>query len=163
VAKHESLVIGLLLVIQKGAKILHVHGDSNIVIGQVCKRYTCHDKRLGHYRNRVWDLIESFDDFNVKRISQTRNLVVKSLAQFETSLEPLAMDCVKKCMIELTSVPSVFENITNFQVFEDDKHILDFLASSRVFEAQVIDEGEQQQAQFEIDEIMNLRTNTIPK
>jgi hypothetical protein len=86
------LVIGLLLVIQKGAKILHVHGDSDIVIGKVCKRYTCHDKRFDHYCNRVWDLIESFDAFNVKRISQTRNLVENSLAQFESSLEPLAMD-----------------------------------------------------------------------
>jgi hypothetical protein len=70
---------------------------------------------------------------------------------------------VKKFLFELTSVPSVPKNITYFQVFEDDKHILDFLISSRVFQAQVIDEGEQQQAQFEIDEIMNLRTNTIPK
>ena len=65
------------------------------------------------------------------------------------------MDCLKKFTIELTSLPSVLENITNFQVFEDDKHILDFLTSLRVFEAQVINEGEQQQAQFEIDEIMN--------
>ena len=73
------------------------------------------------------------------------------------------MDCVKKFMVERTSVPSVLDNITNFQVFEDDKHILNFLTILRVFEAKVIDEGEKQQAQFEIDEIMNLRTNTIPK
>ena len=80
VPEYESLVIGLLLAIQKGAKILHVHGDSNIVVGQVCKRYTCHGKRLGHYHKRFWDLIESFDDFNVKRINQTRNLVANCLS-----------------------------------------------------------------------------------
>ena len=69
VAEYESLVIGLLLAIQTGAEILHVRGDSDIGIGQVRKKYTFHDKRLGRYRNRVWDLIESFDAFNIKRIS----------------------------------------------------------------------------------------------
>ena len=118
---------------------------------------------MGRYRNRVLDLIERFDAFNIKRISQTSNPVANSLAQSTSSLEPLAMDCVKKFTVELTLVPSVPDNITNFQVFEDDKNILDFLTSPRVFEAQVIDEGEQQQIQFEIDEIMNLRMNTIPK
>ena len=56
------------------------------------------------------------------------------------------MDCVKKFIVELTLVPSVPDIVTNFQVFEDDKHILNFLTISRVFEAQVIDKGEQQEA-----------------
>lgn len=46
IAEYESLVHGLLLAIKKGAQILHCFGDSDVVVRQVRRQYTCHDKRL---------------------------------------------------------------------------------------------------------------------
>lgn len=135
VTEYESLIHGLLLAIQKGAKVVHAFGDSDIVVHQVRKQFPCHDKRLGRYRNRVWDLLESFDAFNVKQVYRSKNLVANSLAQAASSLEPLAMEGLKKFTVELLSTPIVPDNIKNFQVFDDDKQILDFLTCSGVFEA----------------------------
>lgn len=63
----------------------------------------------------------------------------------------------------MTSVLSIPINITNFQVFKDDKHILDFITSSDVFAAQIIDEEEPEEAEIDIEGILNLKTNTIPR
>lgn len=69
---------------------------------------------------------------------------------------------MKKFIVELTSVPSIPNNIANFQVFNDDKHILDFLTNSDIFLTQIIDEEEAKEAEFDPKGIMNLKTNTIP-
>lgn len=102
----------------------------------------CHDKRLTRYHNKVWDLIESFDTFNIKSVYRHQNQVANSLAQTTISLAPLAMEGLKKLTVELTPVPSILDNITNFQFFKDDKHILDFLTNTNVFLIQIIDEDE---------------------
>lgn len=163
VAEYESLIHGLLMAIKKKAKILQVYGDSEIAIRQIRRQYVCHDKRLTRYRNRVWDLIESFEAFNINSIYRHQNQVANSLAQAASSLIPLAMEGLEKFTVELTSVPSVPDNITNFQVFEDDKHILDFLTNTDVFLAQIIDEEEAEGAELDAEGILNLKTNTIPK
>lgn len=153
-----------MLALRKGAKVLHAFGDSETVVRQVRKQYICHDKRLTRYRNRVWDLIESFDAFNIQSVNRSNNQVANSLAQEASSLEPLAMDSMNQFTVELSSIPSVPDNVTNFQVFDDDGHILEFLTSSNVFATQIIDEDEMTKgAEFDVDGILNLKTNIIPK
>lgn len=73
------------------------------------------------------------------------------------------MEGLKKFTVELTPVPSIPDNVTNFQVFEDDKHILDFLTNTDVFLTQMIDEEDIEGAVFDPEGIVNLKTNTIPK
>lgn len=133
IAEYESLIHGLLLAIKKGSQILHCFGDSEVVVRQVRKQYTCHDKRLSIYHNLVWDIIESFDAFNIKAIFRSQNQVADSLAQAASTLEPLSMQSFKKFILELTSVPSVLDNVTNFKAFDDDKNIIYFITSSDVF------------------------------
>ena len=41
VVGYESVAIGLFLAMQEGSKILHVHGDLDVVVGKVRKQYTC--------------------------------------------------------------------------------------------------------------------------
>lgn len=94
---------------------------------------------------------------------RSKNPVANLLAQAASSLEPLAMQGLKKFTMELVSTPAVPDNIKNFQVFDDDKQILDFLTSSGVFEAQIIDEEETEEAEFDTKGILNLKTNVIPK
>ena len=79
-AEYEALILGVLCAIKKGAKILHVLGDSYLIIEQIKQNFSCHDKRLKNYRNRVWDLIESFDAFNIKFSYRAYNQVANALA-----------------------------------------------------------------------------------
>ena len=73
------------------------------------------------------------------------------------------MDGLKKFRVELASVPSVPDNVKNFQVFEDDRHILKFLTNSDIFTAQIIDGEVDEEAEIDTEGIMSLKTNTIPK
>lgn len=126
-------------------------------------QYVCHDNRLTRYCNRVWDLIESFDFSTSSQFTGSQNQVANSLAQVASSLAPLAMEGLKKFTVESTSVPLLPNNVTNFQIFEDDKHILDFLTNSDVFLSHIIDEEDIEELEFDPEGILNLKTNTIPK
>lgn len=47
-------------------------------------------------------------------------------------------------------------NITNFQVFNDDKHILDFMTSFDVFATQIIDEVEHEETNLDTEGFIKL-------
>lgn len=59
----------------------------------------------------------------------------------------------------------MLDNIKHFQVFEDDRHILAFLANFGAFKDQIIDEDDRLDIVDEDgnEEIVNLPTNAIPK
>lgn len=61
-------------------------------------------------------------------------------------------------MAELTSTPSILNNVTHFQVFNDDKHILEFITSSDVFTTQIIDEVDLEEVKLYIKGVINLKT-----
>lgn len=144
-------------------KVLQVFGDSELVVKQVRKLYSCHDRRLTNYRHRVWDLLEGLDAFNIQLIPRAQNQIVDVLAQVASTLQPLSLSGFKKFMVELTSTPSVPDNVTHLQVFNDDKHIFEFITISDVFVAQIIDETDPQEAELDIEGVINLKTNTIPR
>jgi len=64
--------------------------------------------------------------------------------------------------VELVPTLSVPDNVTHFQVFEDDKHIIDFGTCLYVFVAQIIDEEEMKLIEMDLEGFLNLNTNTIP-
>lgn len=66
--EYEALVHGLLMALRKKVKMLQVFNDSKLVVKQVRKLYSCHDRRLGNYRHRVWDLLEGLAAFNIQLI-----------------------------------------------------------------------------------------------
>lgn len=75
---------------------------------------------------------------------------------------------LKKFLVEFISTPDVPNNVRNFQVFDDDWHILSFLASSDVFEGHIIDESNSDQVDWnlgdcDIEGVLNLKSNSIPK
>lgn len=75
---------------------------------------------------------------------------------------------LKKFSVELISTPAVPDNVRNFQVFDDDRHILTFLASSDVFERQISDESNKDQGDWnpkdcDTEGVLNLKNNSIPK
>lgn len=65
IVEYEALVHRLLMELRKRVKMLPIFGDSKLVVRHVRKLYSCDDQRFNSYRNRVWDLIEGFDAFNI--------------------------------------------------------------------------------------------------
>lgn len=72
---------------------------------------------------------------------------------------------MKRFSIELVLILAVSNNISHFQVFKDDRHILVFLASSETFEDKIIYEDDRKDLVDEEDTkgIINLSKNVIPK
>lgn len=107
--------------------------------------------------------MEGLDVFNIQLIPHAQNRTADALAQAARTLQPLSLFEFKKFMVELTSTPFVLDNVTHLQVFNDDKHILQFITSRDVFIAQIIDETDPQEAELDIEGVINLKTNTIPR
>ena len=67
-------------------------------------------------------------------------MVADALAVSASALQPVERMKLKIFSVELVVVPSIPDNITNFQVFQDDQHILEFIMCIHHFEGQEIDD-----------------------
>ena len=47
---------------------------------------------------------------------------------------------LQRFSVEMVPTPSIPDNVTHFQVFEDDQHILAFMANVGIFENQIVEE-----------------------
>ena len=123
--------------------------------------------KLLTYRKRVWDLMDDFEALNIRSILRRKNMVVDALAILASALQPVKRTKLKQFSVELVVVPSILENIIKFQVFQDNQHILEFIVCNCHFKRQDIDDtpdDKPENDEFEDeDEILNLKTNTIPK
>lgn len=77
----------------------------------------------------MWDLINNFEAFNIQSVPRRIHVVVDALVVLESSLQPLEKSKLKKFFIELVAIPTILDNVTNFQVFQDDQQILEFIMS----------------------------------
>jgi hypothetical protein len=82
------------------------------------------------YRQEVWKLINSFDAFNITSIPHSQNVVVDSLANGASIFTPIS----NGFNVELLSMPSVPDNVTNWRVFNDDSQIIIFLTNVDMFQ-----------------------------
>jgi hypothetical protein len=64
-----------------GVKHVKAFGDSQLVVQQVLGEYQCLDGTLNVYLEKCWDIIDSFDEFNIRHISQVENCRANNLAQ----------------------------------------------------------------------------------
>jgi ribonuclease HI len=64
-AEYEALVQGLILSHQMEITNLIVTGDSKLVVNHVQMSYKFKKEKLKLYAIRVWDIIKSFNSFNV--------------------------------------------------------------------------------------------------
>lgn len=84
-------------------------------------------------------MIEDLNALNIKFSYRASNQVAKILTQVASSLAPINLEGLKKFKVELASVPSILDNVKNFQVFEDNRHILKFSTNLDIFTTQIID------------------------
>jgi hypothetical protein len=64
-----------------GVKHVKAFGDSQLVVQQVLGEYQCLDGTLNVYLEKCWDIIDSFDEFNIRHISRVENCRANNLAQ----------------------------------------------------------------------------------
>jgi hypothetical protein len=61
---------------------VNAFGDSQLVVQQILKEYQCLDGTLNNYLEKCWDIIYSFDEFNIQHISRVENCRANNLAQY---------------------------------------------------------------------------------
>jgi ribonuclease HI len=79
--EYEALFCGLRIAIQTGIKRLDVRGDSQLVINQVMKNASCHDKKMEAYCNAVRALEDKFYDIKLNHVPRKYNKEADELAK----------------------------------------------------------------------------------
>ena len=107
----------------------------------------------------MWDEIEYFDACNISHIDRNLNEMVNSLATVATLFTPWMTNPYITHLVEVSFRPHVSDNIGSWQVFEDDRHILNFLNFINEFANHNIDEIQKSE---EVP-MIQLKCNKIPK
>ena len=69
-AEYEALLSGLRIAIDLGIKRLDVRGDSKLIIDQVMKEASCHNKKMEAYCNAMRRLEDKFDGLKLNHIAR---------------------------------------------------------------------------------------------
>ena len=137
-AEYEALLLGLKLVKSLQAIKVSILGDSDLVIQQVKGNFVTNDKRLRSYRSVAAELLKSFTEFQITKIPRTHNLHAHSLATFASTCK-LPFEPQHCFTTEVKHRPSIPNNVKDWQVFEDDTHINQFLTLQQEFSGLNID------------------------
>jgi ribonuclease HI len=146
--EYEALVLGLNTLKQMGARMIVVHGYSELIINQVKGIYQGKHPRLRAYKNIMLDIIEEFSEYSLSAIPRGHNQFVDALATSALNFK-IAIFPNRGYEIEVKHRPTVPNNIKYWQVFEDDKQIQSFLKMDGEFANLNIDEeycGEEEEA-----------------
>ncbi|XP_059070727.1 uncharacterized protein LOC131860348 [Cryptomeria japonica] len=136
-AEYEGLIQGLNMAEKMGIKKLKVLGDSKLVVHQVRGISSAKHVRMRSYRSKVWDLIESFDAFNITSIPQTLNTVADHMATIGAHFDPVVDLLVGHLAVSIMVRPAIPDNDTYWKVFESDEQIALFIQSSGEFANQL--------------------------
>jgi ribonuclease HI len=80
-AEYEALLFGLEPLYNIGVKHVRAFGDCQLIVQQVLEEYQCLVRTLKSYLEKCWDIIRSFDEFNIRHISRDENCRAYNLAQ----------------------------------------------------------------------------------
>lgn len=98
--EYEALIWGLAILKNLGVKFLKIFGDSQLVINQASGDYKCISPTLILYKNRVEQLLKTFDKVTMKCIprglNQRANLMAQIASGYKTGLtSPEGIDRIK--------------------------------------------------------------------
>ena len=122
-------------------------GDSDLVIQQVKGNFVTNDKRLRSYRSAVVEVLNFFSEFQITKIPRTHNLHAHSLATFASTCK-LPLEPNNCFTTEIKHRPSIPNNVKDWQVFEDDMQINNFLTLQQEFAGLNIDTDRASQSQL---------------
>src|ERR1051325_2951797 len=80
-AEYESLITGLELLLELGARNVEIMGDSELVIKQVSKEYRCVNENLIMYFVIAIRLLKRFEQASLRHIPRRENQQANDLAQ----------------------------------------------------------------------------------
>jgi hypothetical protein len=145
-----------------------VKGDAELIVKQVRKQFSIKTDRLRHYRNLVWDEIESFEAFSIEFIPHTKNTKDDSLAISALLLLPHPEFKNDTYRIEMIYKPRVPDNVNHWQVFNNDVQLKEFIECARDF-SEIFFEGSEHDGKpigeesIESGEVIQIQGNRIPK
>ena len=84
--------------------------------------------------------MDDFEALNINSIPRRKNMVVDALTISASALQLVKRMKLKRFLVELVVVSSIPNNIKNFQIFQDDQHIIKFIMCNGHFKGQEIDE-----------------------
>lgn len=84
-AEYEALLLGLKLIKTLGATKVSILGDSDLIIQQMEGNVVTNDNRLRAYRSATIEILNTFTDSQLPKISRSHNLHVHSLATFAST------------------------------------------------------------------------------
>lgn len=73
IAEYRALIAGIQGSIRAGINIVHIIGDSQLIIKQVTEVFKVNKPILLRHRNRVIKLLEQFDDYTIKWVPRKEN------------------------------------------------------------------------------------------
>ena len=85
VTEYEALVNGLRISIKLGVRCLDVRGDSQLVIDQVMKASSCHDRKMEAYCKEVRKLEDKFHGLKLTHIARRYNEATNELAKITST------------------------------------------------------------------------------
>ena len=115
-------------------------GDSEIIIRQVRNTIHCIAGHLRNYQTKVWNLLLSFEAFNIHSIPRYLNQEAYLLANVASRLIPSEGMFVDSFSVEMLFRPSIPDNIVNWRVFDHDEQLIEFLTMKDTFKDVAIDE-----------------------
>jgi ribonuclease HI len=160
-AEYEALIQGLTLALQMQVKYLVVTGDSELVINHIKRRYRIKKERLKHYARRVWEIIDSFNSFNISFVPREKNQKVDSLAVVASLFNTDDSQNHNTFHVKTIFRPSIPDNQEYWQVFENDEHIAKFLTDHDSTLSDVSEEIQSNQKEIHDQSIVVLPKNYV--
>lgn len=108
-AEYEGLIQGLMLAVKK----LKVLGDTKLVVNQIRGISSAKHVRMRSYRQRDWDLIESFDAFNIQRIPRKADASADRMATIGSNFDPTMDFLVNPQAVGIMVEPAIPDNDTH--------------------------------------------------
>jgi ribonuclease HI len=102
VAEYEALLHGLRITISLGIRRLIVRGDSQLVVNQVMKEWSCLDDNMTAYRQEVRKLEDKFDGLELTHVLRHKNEAAHRLANFGSKWEAAPSDVFVEHLYEPT-------------------------------------------------------------
>ena len=104
-----------------------------MVIKQVKGAYQTKYVRIRAYRNLILEMLENFEEHNFTIKSRDQNSVADSLV-VSTSIFTIPIHHRKRYEVEARHRPAIPDNITNWQMFDSDQQVINFLELKEEFE-----------------------------
>ena len=103
-AKYEAVLASLRVAKALGVKNLRLRTDSKLIVGQITNEYEAKEERMKKYLQLTSQLINEFDNINLKLIPREENSTVDQIARLASTEDTLAMVGL---LMEVQTIPSI--------------------------------------------------------